>query len=144
MCAEILHLGKIVEETPNRKFFEKHFWDVLPNVKTELKLSADEDSTTVDASHLKSVERNILSNNSTECSDTFDINSIGADVLSALQQDGVNNNVTTEAVGVTIGKKYTVKVNKVSHNKLSCIDIHACGITKMTELNLTVVRLRKQ
>ena len=41
MCAEILHLGKIVEETPNRKFTDNYFWDVLPNVTTELKLSTE-------------------------------------------------------------------------------------------------------
>ena len=84
MYAEILHLCKIVEETPNRRFSENYFWDVLPNITTKLKYSADEDSATAEKLHLKSISRNILSNNSTERSDTFDIKSIEADVLSAL------------------------------------------------------------
>ena len=37
-----------------------------------------------------------------------------------------------------------MKVNKVSHNKLSCTDIYSTGTRKMTSMNLTVVRLRKQ
>ena len=68
-------------------------------------------------------------------------------MLSALQPDGLNDepsNETTEVVDVEIGKKYKVKVNKVSHNKISCTDIYSTGITKMTAMNLTVVRLRKQ
>ena len=43
-----------------------------------------------------------------------------------------------------IGKKYTVKVNKVKYNTIACTDIHACGVTKMTALDLTVFKLRKQ
>ena len=68
-------------------------------------------------------------------------------MLSALQLDGDNNdesNETTEVVEVVMGQKYKVKINKVSHNKLSCTEIYASGIKKTTSLNLTVVRLRNQ
>ena len=122
-----------MEETPNRKFSDNYFWDVLPSVATELKPSVDKDGATTDESHLKSIARNILSNDKTEGSNTFDISIMDADILSALQLYKVNDddsNETTEVVDMTIGKKYTVKVNKFSHNKLSCTDIYASGITK--------------
>ena len=147
MCAEILHLGKIMEETPNRKFTDSYFWDVLPNVNTELKLSIEEDNINADELHLKSITRNILSNDKKEGSNDLNTLNIDRDVLSALQPDGVNegnDNETTEVVDVVIGKEYKVKVNKVSHNKISCTDIYSTGIRKMTALNLTVIRLRKQ
>ena len=67
--------------------------------------------------------------------------------FSQRQPEGLNKdetNETAEIVNVTIGTKYTVKINKVSHNKPACTDIYDSDITKMTALNLTVVMLRKQ
>jgi len=147
MCAEIIDLAKTMVETPNRKFTTNFFWDVLPQVTTELKPLADETCEHEDESHLKSIARNILSSDDTNGTNTPDVNDLDADVLSALQPDGVvenENNETTDVVDVTIGKKYKVKVNKVAHNPLGCTDIYASGIAKMTALNLTVVRSRKQ
>ena len=126
MRAEILHLGKIMVETPNRKMSDNHFWDVLPNVTTELKTSQDKENETADESHLKSVARNILSDDKNDGSIDFYVNNIDAAVLSSLQPEGNNNNdsnETTDIVDVTIGKKYTVKVNKVKHNTIACTDI---------------------
>ena len=126
---------------------QRTFLDVLPLVTTELKPLVDETCATEDESHLKSIARNILSSDDTNGTNTPDVNDLDADVLSALQQDGVvenENNETTDVVDVTIGKKYKVKVNKVAHNPLGCTDIYASGIAKMTALNLTVVRSRKQ
>ena len=156
MCAEILHLGEIMVETPNRKMSDNYFWNVLPNVTTELKTTTDKENETADETHLKSVARNILSDDKKEGSIAFDVNNIDAAVLSALQPEGDDSNEsndsneineskeTTEFFDVTIGKTYKVKVNKVKYNTIACTDIYACGVTKMTDLNLTVVRLRKQ
>ena len=108
ICTEILHLGKVMIETSNRKFEDSYFWDVLPSVTIELKASVDEDSGTADKSHLKSIARNRLSNDETEGCNNFDSNNINSDILSALRIDRVNadkNNETTEVVDMIIGKK---------------------------------------
>ena len=135
MRAEILDLGKIMEETPNRKFTDNYLWGVLPMVTTELKPLADKESAAEDKCHLKSIARNIQSSHNIEGSTTSNINDLDADVLSSLQSDGAiydESNKTPEIVDVIIGKKYTVKVNKVCHSKPGCIDIYASGIAKIT------------
>lgn len=131
--AEILHLGKTTEETPNWKFSDNYLWNVLPMVRAELEPLLDEESCIEERSHLKSIARNILSNNKTKGSNTSDSNNIDAYVLSSLQPYGTNDdksNEMTEIINITIGGKYTGKVNKSRYNKLACTYIYASGIKK--------------
>ena len=100
-------------ETHNRKMSDNYFWGVLSNITTELKTTLDKESGTADETHLKSVARNILLDDTTDRLIAFDVNNIDAAVLSALQPEGNNNNdinETTEVVDVTIGEKYKVSV----------------------------------
>lgn len=100
-----------------------------------------------DESNVKSIARNIISSVNIEASTTPDVNDLDTHALSALQPDGAiedKSNQTPDIVDIIIGKKNTVTVNKVCHNQLGCAYMYASGIAKITALNLTVVRLRKQ
>ena len=63
-------------------------------------MSTEEDNATADESHLKSITRNILSNDKTEGSNAFDNINMDADVLSALKPDGVSKDDSHETIEV--------------------------------------------
>ena len=109
----------IVKETPNWQFVHNYFWDVLPNVTTELQPVADEIEEAEANSHLKPVAKNTLSTDDNVCHSTSDFKNLDLDFLLVLQLDFLAYVYlcgAIEVVNVTIGKKRKIKFNKVGNN----------------------------